>query len=63
MGMMIDDGFHEQVATLNNKFTDATTALAKGDLTGLQKALSTIVKVANVLLTVLGAINAAKAKR
>jgi len=63
MGMKVDEGFHEQVTTLESKFGDATAALAKGDLSGLHKALTTIVNVANVLLTVIGALNAAKVRK
>lgn len=64
MPMMIDaEEFHESVATLENRFTDATNALAKGDTAGLKKALTAIVKVVNVLLTVLSALDAAKGKK
>lgn len=59
----IDESFHEQVASLDNHFSTASAALAKGDFSGLKKSLTTIVKIANVLLTVIGALEGARAKK
>ena len=59
----LDDGFTEQVGTLTEKFDAVAAALQKGDTSQLQRALEAVVKVANVLLIVLNAINQAKAKK
>lgn len=59
----LDAGFTDQVATLNERFDAVTAALQKGDTTQLQRALEAVMKIAEVLIFVLGAINQAKTKR
>lgn len=63
MKVDLTDGFADEVQELTTQFDTAALALQKGDFTALTRALTVIVKVATVLLTVLGALNSAKAKK
>lgn len=63
MRVDLTDGFADEVKELTTHFDAAATALQRGDTTQLIRALQIIVKVATVLLTVLGALNQAKAKK
>lgn len=57
----LESGFATEIDGLVDKFTAATDALQKGDLSRLKRTLEAIVKVAGVLITVIGALDRAKA--
>lgn len=63
MKIDLSDGFTDEVAALEAHFENVTTSLQRGDFTTLKRALTAIVKVANVVLTVLTALESAKAKK
>lgn len=50
----------EHVETLQQQAYNAADALASGDTTKLEKALSIIEKVARILIVVIGAVNGAR---
>lgn len=63
MKIDVSDGFADEVKLLTSQFDTAARALQKGDFSTLTRALTVIVRVATVLLTVLGALNQAKAPK
>lgn len=56
----VDKAIAEQIETIEAQFENAAAALANGDVTKLQKALSIIEKVARIVLVVIGAVGSVK---
>lgn len=59
----VDKAIAEQIETIEAQFENAAAALANGDVTKLQKALSIIEKVARIVLVVIGAVGSVKGKK